>query len=131
VGERLDLSRVHFVGRIPYADLLDLIRVGRAHVYLTYPFVLSWSMMEAMSLGAYVIASRTPPVEEMIEDGVTGRLVDFFDVEAWAEALIAAMAEPEAQAPIRAAARAHIVQTYDLKTVCLPRLMRFVETAGT
>ena len=130
VGERLDLSRVHFVGRIPYADLLDLIRVGRAHVYLTYPFVLSWSMMEAMSLGAYVIASRTPPVEEMIEDGVTGRLVDFFDVDAWAEALIEAMANPEAQAPIRAAARAHIVENYDLKTVCLPRLMRFVETAG-
>ncbi|MEE4118630.1 MAG: glycosyltransferase [Paracoccaceae bacterium] len=128
---RLDLSRLHFTGRIPYSDLVSLLRVGRVHAYLTYPFVLSWSMLEAMSLGACVIGSATPPVKEVIEDGVNGRLVDFFDVDGWAEALIAALANPEGHAPLREAARAHIVERYDLATVCLPRLMEFVETAGT
>jgi glycosyltransferase involved in cell wall biosynthesis len=127
---RLDLTRIHFTGRIPYRELVNLLRVGRVHAYLSYPFVLSWSMLEAMSLGAYVVGSATPPVQEVIEDGVTGRLVDFFDIDGWAEALIEALANPQAQAPIRAAARHHIVERYDLTTVCLPRLMEFVETAG-
>jgi len=127
---RLDLRRLHFTGRVPYADLVNILRIGRAHVYLTYPFVLSWSMLEAMSLGAYVIGSATPPVEEVIEDGVTGRLVPFFDVDRLAEAVIDALADPAAQAPIRAAARRHIVERYDLRTVCLPQLTEFVETAG-
>jgi glycosyltransferase involved in cell wall biosynthesis len=127
---RLDLSRLHFTGRLPYPDLVNLLRVGRVHAYLSYPFVLSWSMLEAMSLGACVIGSATPPVQEVIEDGVTGRLVDFFDTDAWSEALIAALADPEGHAPLRAAARRHIVERYDLARVCLPRLMDFVETAG-
>jgi len=57
--------------------------------------------------------------------------VDFFDTAAWADKLIQVLADPDAQRPVRAAARQHIVDTYDLKTVCLPRLMDFVETAGT
>ena len=131
VGADLDLSRLHFTGRIPYADLLDVIRVGQVHAYLTYPFVLSWSLLEAMSLGACVLASDTGPVREVVADGATGRLIDFFDADAWADALIDALADPAAQEPMRKAARRHIVETYDLKTVCLPRLLRFVETAGT
>ena len=127
VKDRLDLKRLHFTGRIPYPDLLNLLRVGRAHAYLSYPFVLSWSMLEAMSLGCLVVGSRTPPVEEVIEDRVTGHLVDFFDVDAWAEKLTEVLSDPAAQAPHRAAARAHIIDRYDLKTICLPRLMGFVE----
>ncbi|MEM6738679.1 MAG: glycosyltransferase [Pseudomonadota bacterium] len=130
VGDRLDVSRVHFLGRVPYDDFLSVLRVGRAHAYLTYPFVLSWSMLEAMSVGAHVVASRTPPVEEVIADGETGTLVDFFDVEGWAAALTRALAEPEAYALVRQSAREHIVRTYDLKTVCLPKLMDFVLGAG-
>ncbi|MDJ0825050.1 MAG: glycosyltransferase [Rhodobacter sp.] len=130
VKDRIDVSRLHFTGRIPYPDLLNLLRVGRAHAYLSYPFVLSWSMLEAMSLGCLVVGSKTPPVEEAIEDGVTGHLVDFFDIDGWAEKLIEVLSDPEAQAPIRAAARAHIVERYDLGTVCLPKLMEFVEAAG-
>ena len=130
-GADLDLSRIHFTGRIAYADLLNLIRVGRVHAYLTYPFVLSWSMLEAMSLGAYIVGSATPPVQEVLTDGVTGRLVDFFDVEGWADALIEGLADPASQGPIRAAARQHIVDRYDLQSVCLPELIDFVETAGT
>jgi glycosyltransferase involved in cell wall biosynthesis len=127
VKERLDPARVHFVGKLPYGTYLDLMRVTRAHAYLTYPFVLSWSMLEAMSAGALVVGSRTPPVEEVIQDGVNGRLVDFFDVDAWSSALIDVLAAPERFEPLRAAARRTVVETYDLKTRCLPQLIDFVE----
>ncbi|TVP74101.1 MAG: glycosyltransferase [Rhodobacteraceae bacterium] len=124
---RIDLNRVHFLGRVPYADYKCLIQIGRAHAYLTAPFVLSWSLLEAMAMGANVIASRTGPVEEVITHGVNGRLVDFFDIEGWSEALIRALAGSDADAPLRRAARASIVENYDLHRICLPRLLGFVE----
>src|SRR3546814_15286021 len=74
----LDMSRVFFLGRVPYGTFLKVIQVSGVHVYLTYPFVLSWSMLEAMSSECLVIASATPPVTAAIEDGVNGLLVDFF-----------------------------------------------------
>ncbi len=80
VRDRLPMSRVHFMGRVPYGQFVALMQVSRAHAYLSYPFVLSWSMLEAMAAGAHVIASRTAPVEEVIADGRNGTLVDFFDV---------------------------------------------------
>jgi glycosyltransferase involved in cell wall biosynthesis len=121
VRDRLDMSRVHFIGRVPYDRLVDLMHVSRAHAYLTYPFVLSWSMVEAMAAGAMVVGSRTAPVEEVIEDGVTGRLVGFFDVAGWVAALTDALARPEAHLAMRQAARMMVQTRYDLKTVCLPR----------
>ncbi len=130
VRDRLDLSRVHFLGRVSYAQYLSLLQVARVHAYLTYPFVLSWSLMEAMSAGALVVGSRTPPVEEMIRDGENGRLVDFFDVAGWSSALIAALANPQAGAPLREAARRTVVEGYDLRRNALPRLVAFVEGRG-
>ncbi len=130
LGDRLDLSRVHFIGRVPYSDFMALMQISRAHAYLTVPFVLSWSMLEAMAMGACVIGARTGPVEEVLRDGVNGRLVDFFDVEGWSAALTDALAAPERHAPLRRAARATVVENYDLQKVCLPRLLRFVEGAG-
>lgn len=121
VKDHLDLDRVHFVGRIPYDRLVDLIHVSRVHAYLTYPFVLSWSMVEAMAAGTLVVGSRTAPVEEMITDGSTGRLVDFFDVPGWSDALTDALARPEAHQPLRDAARAMVRARYDLRSVCLPK----------
>ena len=121
VKDRLDLSRVHFLGRIPYDRLVDLMHVSRAHAYLTYPFVLSWSMLETMAAGTLVLGSRTAPVQEVITDGVTGRLIDFFDIPGWSAAMIDALARPEAYDSIRYAARAHIRKTYDLRGVCLPQ----------
>ena len=118
---------MHFVGKVPYPTFLDLMRVSRVHAYLTYPFVLSWSMLEAMSAGAFVVGSRTPPVEEVIEDGVNGRLVDFFDVEGWSGALTEALAEPQRFMPLREAARRSIIERYDLETKCLPAMLALVE----
>jgi len=121
VKDRLDLSRVHFVGKLPYDHLVDLIHVSRVHAYLTYPFVLSWSMVETMAAGTLVIGSNTAPVAEVITDGKTGRMVDFFDVKGWSAALIDALAHPEAYEPMRAAARQMVRDRYDLRSVSLPK----------
>ena len=117
---QIDLSRVHFLGRLPYPQYLAMLRISSAHVYLTYPFVLSWSMLEAMSAGCLIVASRTAPVEEVVRDGENGHLVDFFDIDALAEKVGEAVANPEAQERIRVNARRTVVERYDLKTVCLP-----------
>ncbi len=129
VQDRIDPARVHFLGRVAYDGFVSLMQLTRVHAYLTYPFVLSWSMLEAMAAGALVVGSRTPPVEEVIRDGVNGRLVDFFDVAGWSAALIAALADPGADDALRLAARETIVNGYDLKTICLPKLIAFVEGA--
>ena len=126
LGDRLDPARVHFVGWLPYADYCRLMQVSRVHAYLSYPFVLSWSLLEAMSMGAAVVASRTPPVEEVIEHGVNGRLVDFFDVSGWAAALSEALGDPGALKPLRESARETVVSRYDLDR-CLPRILDLVE----
>lgn len=129
VKDRLDLSRVHFMGKIPYDQFTAMMQVSRAHAYLTYPFVLSWSMIEAMSAGAHVIGSRTAPVEEVIKDGVTGSLVDFFDVDGWSAKLIEALAKPEKFTLIRQAARETALKRYDQKHL-LPKMIDFVERHG-
>ena len=82
---QLDLSRIHFLGRLPYQQYLAMLQISTVHVYLTYPFVLSWSLLEAMAAGCLVIGSRTPPVEEVVSDGDNGCLVDFFDVDGLAD----------------------------------------------
>lgn len=130
VRGRLDMSRVHFIGKVPYPQFVALMQISRAHAYLTYPFVLSWSMLEAMSAGAYVIGSRSAPVEELITDGVNGKLVDFFDIKGWSAALIEALAEPERFMSLRAAARQTILDNYDLHSICMPRMVDYVESFG-
>jgi len=87
VGERLDLSRVFFTGQLPYAAYRSLLQVSAAHAYLTYPFVLSWSALEAMSCGCLLVASNTPPVAEVMTHGRNALLFDFFDLEALAARL--------------------------------------------
>jgi glycosyltransferase involved in cell wall biosynthesis len=128
VQDRLDMNRVHFMGKVPYPTFLSMLQVSRVHAYLTYPFVLSWSMLEAMSAGCLVVGSRTAPVQELIEDGVNGRLVDFFDVEGWSKMLTNALARPHRFDDLRIAARDHIVKNYDLRSICLPRTVGFVES---
>lgn len=73
-------SRVHFLGAIPYEHFISLLQVSTVHVYLTYPFVLSWSLLEAMSAGSAIVASDIPPLREVISHGENGLLVDFFTI---------------------------------------------------
>jgi glycosyltransferase involved in cell wall biosynthesis len=127
VAQQIDRERLHFLGRVPYGTYVQALRISSAHVYLTYPFVLSWSLIEAMSLGAPIIASDTAPVTEVVEHGRNGWLVDFFDAEALAGRILGCLADPAAQAPLRAAARATAVSRYDLQTVCLPAQRALVE----
>ncbi len=131
LGDRLDHSRIHFVGRIPHPLLHDLFRVSACHVYLTVPFVLSWSLLEAMSCGAVVVGSATAPVQEVIESGVNGLLVDYFDAEALAASIAAVLADPAAHRPLGVAARASVVERYDLTRVCLPQQLKLVDAVAT
>ena len=110
---RLDLDRVHFTGRLAHADMLAVLRLSTAHVYYSYPFVLSWSLCEAMASGCYVVASDTAPVRDAIIDGVNGRLLPFFDVDALSAALLDACRQPDAFAELRASARRTAEKNYD------------------
>lgn len=125
---RIDLSRVEFRGRIAYADYLALLRRSSVHVYLTYPFVLSWSLLEAMSAGCLVAASRTPPVEEVITDGRNGLLFDFFSPEELAATVDKALRQQGELRALRINARRTVVERYDLKRICLPAQERLVDS---
>jgi glycosyltransferase involved in cell wall biosynthesis len=127
VKGELDLSRVHFVGKVPHADFLRVLQVSTVHVYLTYPFVLSWSLLEAMSAGCAIVASDTAPVREAIRHGETGQLVDFFDPAALAQQVIALCDDPTERAKLGAEARTFAVENYDLETRCLPAQIEWVE----
>lgn len=123
-------DRVTFTGRIPYRDYLSLLQVSSVHLYLTYPFVLSWSMLEAMASGAFVLGSATPPVEEVIVDKRNGWLVDFFDTRSLAASVADALARRAKVEDLRAAARETVVQRYALET-CLARQKKLIEEAVT
>jgi len=123
---RADLSKVRFTGRIPYPEYLNLLRRSAVHVYLTYPFVLSWSLLEAMAAGCLIVASRTPPVEEVIRDGENGLLVDFFSTEKIAESVAHALEHRSELQPLRQRARAEVIERFDLKRVCLPAQLGLV-----
>lgn len=126
IRPQVDWSRVHFLGRLPYADYLRVLQVSAAHVYLTYPFVLSWSMLEAMSAGCALVASDTEPVREVVRDGENGLLVDFFDPAALADKVAEVLENPADFAKMRSLARETIVERYDLVTRCLPEQLAWL-----
>jgi glycosyltransferase involved in cell wall biosynthesis len=110
----LDLSRLHFTGLLPYNQYLQVLQASSVHVYLTRPFVLSWSMLEAMATGCVVLGSDTPPVKEMIEDGVNGLLVDFFSIEAIVDRIEEVLDHRDRMADLRIKARETIEENYNL-----------------
>jgi glycosyltransferase involved in cell wall biosynthesis len=120
VGKDVDWDRVHFFGQVPFSEYQKLIQISRCHIYLTMPFVLSWSLLESMSMGAIIVASDVDPVREAITHGETGLLVDFFDHDAVAQQVIDVVSNPKDFAHIGKAARDHVVETYDFLTKCLP-----------
>jgi glycosyltransferase involved in cell wall biosynthesis len=115
VRDRLPPGRVHFLGKIPYPAFIDLMRISAAHVYLTYPFVLS---------------SRTAPVREVVEHERNGLLVDFFDRERLAQLVVDTLADRRQHERLRENARATIIERYDLRRKCLPQWRSFVETVA-
>jgi glycosyltransferase involved in cell wall biosynthesis len=124
---QLDLARIHFTGRLPHDALHALFRVTAAHVYLSFPFVLSWSVLEAMACGAVVVGSDTPPVAEVIAHGGNGLLAPFWDPPAIARAVLGVLADPAGHAHLGAAARRSVVERFDLHSVCLPRQLDLIE----
>jgi glycosyltransferase involved in cell wall biosynthesis len=122
----LDASRMHWCGTVPYEQLMAAFNVSGAHIYLTYPFVLSWSMMEAMACGAPLVASDTAPVRELLQHEQNGLLVDFFSPEQLAAACIRLLNDKTLAERLRQAARETIVQHYALKDL-LPKHVSFVE----
>lgn len=123
---RIDFGRVHFLGQLPYDSYLSVLQISSAHIYLTYPFVLSWSFLEAMSAGCAMIGSATAPVQEVIRDGENGLLVDFFSTSEVADAVDRVLSDPGRMANMRANARATVVDRYDLKTRALPQWQNLI-----
>ncbi len=131
VRSDIDFQRLDFVGTIPYPAFIGLLQISAVHVYLTYPFVLSWSMLEAMSAGCLVVGSRTAPVEEVIRHGDNGLLVDFFSPQQIAEQVVQTLELPGDFALLRQRARQTIIDRYDLKRICLPQHLAYIdELAG-
>ena len=122
-----DWQRVHFLGHVPYQYFIPLLQLSTVHVYLTDPFVLSWSLLEAMSAGCAIVASDTQPLREAIVHNETGKLIDFFDASALAQSVCELLNHPEERKRLGANARAFAQANYDLQTVCLPKQLAWVE----
>lgn len=125
----IDADRVHFLGLVPLSTLRAMFRITRAHVYLTVPFVLSWSMLEAMAAGALVVGSNTEPVREIITDGENGLLVDFFDVDKIGNTVEAVLARSVDSASLTQAARRTITDRYSLSRV-IPRQLAMMRAVA-
>jgi len=127
IGHGLPIDRLHFLGRVSYEIYLNLLQVSSVHVYLTYPFVLSWSFIEAMACGCAIIGSDTPPVLEVMKDGENGLIVDFFSPIAIADRVDQILDHPDRMQSLRDAARQTAISQFDLKTVLLPRWMGLID----
>lgn len=123
---RLNHEKIHFLGQLPYQSYLSVLQLSSAHVYLTYPFVLSWSFLEAMAAGCAMIGSATAPVQEVLVDGENGVLVDFFSPGAIAQAVDTVLSDKNRMRGMRENARRTVVENYDLKTRILPRWQELI-----
>lgn len=127
VADAVDWSRVHFAGQVPYGQFVRVLQLSAVHVYLTYPFVLSWSLIEAMSLECRIVANDVAPVVEVARDGVNARLFPIFERGALRESVQRTLAEPEDSASLARQARLDAAATYDFRRICLPRWREFLE----
>lgn len=123
----LDMNRVHFVGALSFAEYIKLLQISSVNVYLTYPYILSWSLLNAMSVGCCTVASNTPPVLEVMKDNYNGLLVDFFDVDAIAQKIEYALDNQDKMQEIRHNARQTVVNNYGLSKM-LPEQINFINS---
>jgi glycosyltransferase involved in cell wall biosynthesis len=121
IGGALDLERVHFLGQVPYTTYLNILQVSSVHVHLTYPFILSWSFLEAMSAGCALVSSATAPVLEVLRDRENGLLVDFFGADEICDRVDEVLDHPDRMQAMREAARATAVKRFDTSLVTLPQ----------
>ena len=124
--DNYDLSRFVFTGLVPTSTLVDILSLSDLHIYLTVPFVLSWSVLNALACGCTVLASNTAPVREVITDGLNGLLADFFEVDELSEKAVAVLKDPPAYRPLGEDGMAMIQDRYAL-SVTLPKLIRWFE----
>lgn len=126
----LDLDRVHFVGLLPYGKYRELLQASQTHVYLTVPFVLSWSMIEAMAAGCPMVVSDTPPVREAVTDDSMAEIVTKEDVDAVAAAIARLLDDPDRARAKGRAARARALAAYDRRWIWPSRAQELVELAS-
>ena len=120
--------QIHFLGKVPYEDYVSILKLSTVHVYLTYPFVLSWSLLEAMSIGCAIVASDTPPLYECIIQKDTGVLTSFFDPKKLSDEIVNLLENPELRKKLGANARQFACDHYDLSSVILPRQIKWVNS---
>jgi glycosyltransferase involved in cell wall biosynthesis len=122
-----DLSKFHFLGRIPLQELAQLFNISALHFYLTVPYVLSWSMMQAMASGCTILGSATPPVQEVIDDGVHGLLTDFYDVDGLTERALRVLRDPQGHRALGEAARARVMERYEQRH-CINQMVQLFQS---
>jgi glycosyltransferase involved in cell wall biosynthesis len=125
------LPSLTILGHVPYQYFIPLLQISTVHVYLTYPFVLIRSLLEAMSAGCAIVASDTQPLREAIVHNETGKLVDFFDASALATSVCELLSNAEERKRSGANARALAQANYDMQSVCLPKQLAWVEQLKT
>ena len=128
VGEYIDPHRLHFLGRVPHEQMIAILSRSDAHVYLTYPFTLSWSLLEAMACGCLVVASDTAPVRDVVRHGENGLLVPFFSPDAIAATIGRALAAPDEFAALRAAAVQTIRNRFDQARIGTPGWLTLIDS---
>jgi glycosyltransferase involved in cell wall biosynthesis len=126
IGDQIDQSRLHFLGRVTHADMITALSLSTAHVYYTYPFVLSWSLVEAMACECLILGSDTKPVRDAITHNQNGLLFDFFDVDALSKAMIVACQAPERYLDLRKNARQTALTVFDKDRVGVPGWMALI-----
>jgi len=124
---KIDMKRVHFVGALPFNEYVSLLQISSVHVYPTFPFVLSWSLLDAMAVGCCIVASSTQPVLEVIEDKVNGLLYDFYNIEQMVEKVVYALNSQDKMEEVRNNAIKTITENYALKDI-LPKQLEYINS---
>jgi len=128
-ADDIDMSRIHFLGKLPYSSYLKVLQISSLHVYLTYPFVLSWSLLEAMSAQCLILASDTAPVRDVAADGTNCFLADFFDHRQLATRAADLLRNRKDLQEVRSNARRMVQAQFDLQGICLPAQLVFLKPA--